>query len=99
MSGLSKTNVLHVAKLSKLSLSSAEVKKFSKQLSEVIAYVEELNEVDTANCEPTSQTTGLTNITRSDKSSSADALGIDKALSGSEKVYNDYFKVPPLIEK
>ena len=67
MSKLSKKDVEHIAKLSKLKLSDAETEKFANQLSGVIEYVEQLNEVDTEGAEPTSQATGLENVYREDK--------------------------------
>lgn len=67
MAKLSKKDVLHIAKLSKLKLSGAETEKFADQLSGVIEYVEQLNEVDTEGVEPTSQVTGLENVYREDE--------------------------------
>lgn len=57
----------HIAKLSRLELSESEKKKFSKELSSILNYIEQLKEVDTDKVEPTAQVTGLTNITREDK--------------------------------
>lgn len=41
--------------------------KFSTQLSAIFEYVDLLNEVDTEGVEPTSQVTGLENVTREDE--------------------------------
>jgi aspartyl-tRNA(Asn)/glutamyl-tRNA(Gln) amidotransferase subunit C len=59
-------NVPHVAKLANLPLTEEEMKKFEKQLSEVLQYVTKLNEVDVKNVELTSQVTGLENVLRED---------------------------------
>lgn len=99
MSKLKKSDVEHVAKLAKLKLASKEIDKFSKQLSEIILYVEELNEVDTSKTKPTSQTTGLENVSREDKKTSDDCLSQEEALSGSEKVHNGYFVVPHVFDE
>lgn len=64
---LTKEQVCHVAKLARLGLSEAEVEKFQTQLSGILDYVGQLNEVDTEGVEPTAQVTGLTNITRDDR--------------------------------
>lgn len=66
MAKLSIADVEHIAKLSRLELSEAEKEKFAGQLSGVLAYVEELNEVDTKGVEVTAQVTGLTNIAEED---------------------------------
>ena len=97
MASLSKDDVLHVAKLAKLTLSESEIKKFLPQLSNIVDHISELSKVDTSGVEPTSQTTGLTDVFRGDevKESSIDQ---DKALSGTEKTHNGYFKVPAILE-
>lgn len=97
MGKLTKQDVKHVAKLAKLEITENEISKFSKQLSEIITYVEELNQADTANIEPTSQTTGLENVTRKDEITSEETLAQDEALSGSKKVHNGYFVVDAVL--
>jgi aspartyl-tRNA(Asn)/glutamyl-tRNA(Gln) amidotransferase subunit C len=95
---LTTTDVQHVARLAKLNLSKVEVTKFQKQLSAVVDYINALSEVPTDNVEPTSQTTGLTNVTRGDKVAPGRVLSQEEALSGSDKIYNGYFKVPYVFE-
>ena len=63
---LTKEQVLHVAKLARLGLKSQEIEKFQTQLSNILNYVDLLQEVDTEGVEPTAQVTGLTNVTRPD---------------------------------
>ncbi|MEK9165860.1 MAG: Asp-tRNA(Asn)/Glu-tRNA(Gln) amidotransferase subunit GatC, partial [Patescibacteria group bacterium] len=41
--------------------------KYANQLSQILGYIDQLNEVDTAGVEPASQVTGLTNVFREDK--------------------------------
>ena len=64
---LSKDEVRHIAKLSRLKLSEEEVEKFSKELTSILDYIDILNELDTENVEPTAQVTDLTNVFREDK--------------------------------
>jgi aspartyl-tRNA(Asn)/glutamyl-tRNA(Gln) amidotransferase subunit C len=99
MAKLTKVDVVHVAKLAKLSLSEEEIKKYSDQLSAVIDYFGELSAVDTTNIEPTSQTTGLENVYREDIVISDQPLTQDQALSGSDKIYNGYFKVGAILSE
>jgi len=66
MAHLTDDDVRHIAKLARLAVSDAEVKKFVKELSSILQYVEMLNELDTENVEPTAQVTGLTNVFRED---------------------------------
>jgi len=97
MTKLTKADVMHVAKLAKLELNDAEIRKFLPQLSNVVDFVGQLNEVDTQNIEPTAQVTGLENVTRSDLVKVESTLSQDQALSGSDKIYNGYFKVKAIL--
>lgn len=63
---LSNQEVQHIAQLARLGLKNGEAEKFSKQLNEILGYVELLKEVDTEDVQPTSQVTGLENVSRKD---------------------------------
>lgn len=93
VSKLTKTEVEHVAELSNLKLTPEEIKKLTPQLSKIIEFVATLSEVDTKNVEPTSQTTGLTNVLREDIVKIDESLTQEQALSGTDKIHNGYFKV------
>lgn len=58
--------VRKVAKLANLPLSSAEEEKYSKQLSKILEYVDQLNQVDTTKVEPTFNVSGLSNVMAED---------------------------------
>jgi aspartyl-tRNA(Asn)/glutamyl-tRNA(Gln) amidotransferase subunit C len=97
MSKLTKKEIKHVADLSNLTLTEAEIEKFTPQLEKIIEFVATLSEVDTENVEPTSQTTGLTNITREDKVKVENMLTQEQALSNTN-AHNGYFKVKAILE-
>ncbi len=86
-----KINVERVAQLANLPLTDEEKKKFESQLEETLTYIEQLNEVDTKNVEPTSQVTGLENILREDVSQAS--LSQEQALSNTIAKHNGFFKV------
>lgn len=67
MATLSDDDVRHIAKLCRLNLSDAEVKKFAPELNNILDYIAKLQEVDTSNVEPTPQPTGITNRFREDE--------------------------------
>lgn len=90
-----KINVKHIAKLANLPLSEIEEKKFEKQLSEILTYVEQLNSVDTKGVEITSQITGLENVTRDDKDHPS--LSQNEALSNTKSKHNGMFKVKKVL--
>lgn len=76
---LTKDQVKHVAKLARLGLSEADTSKFQTQLSGILDYVEQLNEVKTDGVEPTAQVTGLVNVVREDEVLTGDARLADPA--------------------
>ncbi|MEK7159873.1 MAG: Asp-tRNA(Asn)/Glu-tRNA(Gln) amidotransferase subunit GatC [Patescibacteria group bacterium] len=86
-----KINISHIAKLANLFLLPNEKTKLEMQLEETIDYVNELNQIDTKNIEPTSQVTGLENITRDDLAKPS--LSQDDALSNAKSKHNGFFKV------
>ena len=90
-----------IAKLSQLTLTVEEKNKLGKQLSSVINYFEELKQVDVGDTDPTSQTTGLTDILRPDEINPENILSAEEAISGKDdsKINNNYFVVPMLINK
>jgi len=91
-----KIDVPNVAKLANLPLKPEEEKKFEKQLSDILSYVEKLNEVDTKNVEITSQVTGLENIARKDES--GPSLTQEETLSNTKSTHNGFFKVKAVLE-
>lgn len=68
MSNISKTDVEQVAKLARLELTAAvnqeEKEKYSKELGEILDYVNELNEISSAKVE---SRTEISNIARTDE--------------------------------
>jgi aspartyl-tRNA(Asn)/glutamyl-tRNA(Gln) amidotransferase subunit C len=67
MSKLSRDDVLKLARLSRLRLTEEEIDKYQTELSEILDYVQQLDNVDVSGIEPTYQVTGLKNIMRDDK--------------------------------
>ncbi len=92
-----KIDVSHIAKLANLPLSLEEKTKFEKQLEETIKYVEELGDVETKGIEPTSQVTGLENVTRKDLA--GPSLTQDESLSNTKSAHNGMFKVNAIFEE
>lgn len=91
-----KINLSHIAKLANLPLLPSEKVKLEKQLDETIDYVRELNQINTKNVEPTSQVTGLENVTREDKAKPS--LSQDEALKNTKSKHNGFFKVNAIFE-
>ena len=64
---ISPEEIRRIAALANLELSEDEVEKFSRELSAILEFFAQLEEVDTSGVEPTAQITGLENITRVDE--------------------------------
>jgi aspartyl-tRNA(Asn)/glutamyl-tRNA(Gln) amidotransferase subunit C len=63
---LDRDQVHKVANLARLKLSEAEETQFAQQLSGILDYVEQLNELDVSNVEPTTRAIDVSNVLRSD---------------------------------
>jgi aspartyl-tRNA(Asn)/glutamyl-tRNA(Gln) amidotransferase subunit C len=89
-------DVEHVAKLANLKLTKTEIEKFSQQLSEVLGYISQLEEVNVDNIEPTGQVTGLVNVKRDDESTPA--LSSEEVLANAPTKNDSLFKVKAVFE-
>jgi len=67
---ISKKEVQHIAKLARLGLSPKEEKKFQRELSSILGYVEKLKKVNVAGIEPTSHPLEVVNVMRQDEAKS-----------------------------
>lgn len=59
-------DILHLAQLSSLQLADDEVAALQKDLSNILGYIAQLDELDTSGVEPTYQVTDLENVWRDD---------------------------------
>lgn len=67
MADLTRDDILKLAQLARISLTDEEVEEFAGEFNAILTYVKQLDAVDTSGLEPTSQVTGLTNVTRPDE--------------------------------
>ena len=70
---LTKEEVLHVAELARLSLRPEEVDLLTRQLNDILAYVEKLQEVDTSGVPPMAHAVQVYNVFREDGLANAPA--------------------------
>ncbi len=64
---LSKSEVQKIANLARIEITDAEAEKYSKELSDILGFVEKLNEAETDDIEPIAHITGAKNVTREDR--------------------------------
>lgn len=91
-----KLNVQHVAKLANLKITSEEETTLEQQLSDALDYIAILDEVDTKDVKPTSQVTGLENVTQEDVA--RESLSQKQALSNTKNNHNGFFKVKAILD-
>ncbi|MGD2279241.1 MAG: Asp-tRNA(Asn)/Glu-tRNA(Gln) amidotransferase subunit GatC [Candidatus Omnitrophota bacterium] len=94
---ISKEDVKHVALLSRLRLNEEEVAKFQKQLSSILEYIAQLDEVDTKDTLPTSHVlSSMKNVFRKDELKKS--ISPEEALSNAPARHEDFFEVPKIIK-
>lgn len=67
MSPISRDEVLHLARLTRLVLTDTELASFSSQLDVILAHVSQIQAVDVTGVEPTDNPLKYVNITRPDE--------------------------------
>ena len=67
-------------------------------MSAVLDYVEQLQEVDVSNIEPTAQVTGLSNVLREDKIKDWDEQERDMALKQAPNIIDGQIEVKRILE-
>jgi aspartyl-tRNA(Asn)/glutamyl-tRNA(Gln) amidotransferase subunit C len=96
---ITEADILKVAQLAHLDLPEEQVKVFVPQMVEIINYIEQLNELDTANVEPALG--GLTLEAEKTDSSRDDelepSLGQKVALEEAPDAAAGHFRVPKVL--
>ncbi len=92
---LSREEVLHVAELARLSLGPEEVELFTRQLNDILAYVEKLQELDTSGVAPLAHVIPVFNAFREDEVRAG--LSLDEALENAPAREEGNFLVPKVI--
>ena len=93
---IDEAQVRNVAKLSRLNLSEEEIAQLSTQLSDILQYIEKLNELDTDSVEPLAHCLDIHNVFRADVIKQS--LSVEDALANAPQKYDDYFKVPKVLD-
>lgn len=95
-SRLDSAQVKKVAKLANLPLTPDEESLYGEQLSKILEYVDQLNEVDTSNVDPVYNVTGLENVFRGDDPKSS--LTQDEAVKNAPTSQDGFFVTKGVFE-
>jgi len=93
---LSRDDVLKVAELARLNLTDDQVDLFTRQLGDVLDYIQTLNELDTTDVEPLAHPLPVTNVFRTDEPH--ESVAKDDVLANAPDRHGDLFGVPPVLE-
>ena len=88
---------LKIASLAKLELTDQEIKEYSKDLTNILKWMEELKEVDVSNVQP------ITSVTKNELYEREDiayknTVEQEKILLNAPEKVGEYFTVPKVIE-
>ena len=87
-------DVEHVAKLARLELTEDEKELYTKQLGDVLKYVDQMNEVDTSNVKPMCQVIDFVNVMREDEV--IHDITREDLMANAPYEENGFFKVPKI---
>ncbi|MDO8609596.1 MAG: Asp-tRNA(Asn)/Glu-tRNA(Gln) amidotransferase subunit GatC [bacterium] len=94
---LTKEDILHLAKLSRLELTEEEIQKYWSQLEETVEFVKNMDELDTKDVRPTNSVVDLKNVTYEDGAENKKELTNDEALSNAKNKKDGYFIVKRIM--
>ena len=93
---ITKETVDYVAHLSRIELKPEELEKLSRQLQDILDFIDKLKKLDIEDVPPTSHILPVNNVFREDKPHLS--LPIDKTLSCAPSKEGNFFTVPKVIE-
>ncbi len=95
MSQISRDEVAHLARLSRLALSDSELDNFAGQLDAILTHVSQVQAVDVTGVEPTDNPLKDVNVTRADEP--APCLTQQEALAEAPEAVDGRFAVPQIL--
>lgn len=97
MSGITRAEVAHLAKLARLSLTDAELDHYATQLDVILGAVARVSEVATPDVPATSHPIPMTNVFREDVRQPT--LSNAEALAAAPAVEDERFRVPRILDE
>lgn len=93
---ISRDDIKTIARLSRLEVSEENMPQLEKELSDILSYVEQLNELDLDGVETMAHAVPLQNVLREDQVTPS--IDHDKALSTAPVEDDGYFAVPRVVQ-
>ena len=93
---IDKETVEYVAHLARIELQPNELEKLSRQLHDILGFIDKLSRLNTETIKPTSHILAISNVLREDQAHPC--LTPDKALENAPGKKGNFFSVPRIIE-
>ena len=93
---LSREEVQHIALLARLGMTETELERFREQLSNILENFQVLQQVDTTDVPPTTQSVALQSVVRDDEV--APSLPPDDVLANAPQREGELFRVKAVLE-
>ncbi len=93
---LSRAEVEHIAELARLALTDAELALYQEQLSAILDYMQQLQQIDTDAIEPTATVLPLRSVMRPD--AARRAFPREDILANAPDAQDGCFGVPPVLD-
>ena len=91
-----RATVRRIARLARIAITDQEAERLETELSGILDWVAQLDELDTSNVEPMTRIAAMTMKQREDKV--IDGFCADHILKNAPKVDDHYFVVPKIVE-
>ena len=93
---LDEATVRNIAKLARIKVPESDISSLAEELSNILNWIEQLNEVDTENVVPMTSVTNAIMSRRSDKITDGDYP--DKILANAPDSEGAFYTVPKVVE-
>jgi aspartyl-tRNA(Asn)/glutamyl-tRNA(Gln) amidotransferase subunit C len=93
---LSRDDVRWVAHLARLQLTDGELETMARQLSSILDYINQLQQVNTEGVEPLAHPLPVQNVFRDDEP--APSLPVEQALANAPDRRGDFYGVPAVLD-
>lgn len=90
------TEIEAIARLARIGIDAADVARYAGQLSQILTYIEAMNEVDTSGVEPLAHAIDAVSACRPDVVT--ETVARDALQAGAPQVEEGYYLVPRVIE-
>ena len=93
---LTRAEVQHVAQLARLGLTDEEMEALASELSSILEYIDQLEQLDTSSIAPPAQVGELVDVMRDDEVQPS--LDVEEALANAPSREGNYFRVRAMQE-